>query len=156
VVCRYWWRGTKHVRLYAKIVDLANSVWKAHWVVCDATGVGAGMASFLEATMPGRVMPFVFSSKSKSDLGWAFLAVCDTGRFKDHQDDGSPEYAQFWREVGEADYEILDGPGKRMRWGVWDPLVHDDLLISASLCSLLDEAAGVYVESAVVEAEDVL
>jgi len=156
VVCRYWWRGVKHVRVYAKIVDLAKNVWKARWVVCDATGVGAGMASFLEATLPGKVMPFVFSSKSKSDLGWAFLAVCDTGRFKDHADDHSPEYAQFWREVDQADYEILDGPGKRMRWGVWDPLVHDDLLISASLCSLLDEAAGVYVESAVVEAEDVL
>ena len=156
VVSRYWWRGVRHVQLYAKIVDLANNVWKAHWVVCDATGVGAGMASFLVAAMPGRVMPFVFSSKSKSDLGWGYLAVCDTGRFKDHADDGSTEYAQFWREVEHADYEILDGPGKRMRWGVWDPLVHDDLLISASLCALLDDAAGAYVESTIVEAADVL
>lgn len=156
VVCRYWWRGIKHVKLYAKIVDLTNNVWKARWVVCDATGVGAGMTAFLEAALPGKVIPFVFSSKSKSDLGWGFLAVCDTGRFKDHQDDGSIEYAQFWREVGQADYEILDGPGKKMRWGVWDPLVHDDLLISASLCSLLDVAGGTYVESVVVEAEDIL
>jgi len=156
VVSRYWWRGTKHVKIYAKIVDLVKNVWKARWLVCDATGVGAGMASFLEAAMPGQVIPFVFSGKSKSDLGWAFLAVCDTGRFKDHTDDGSPEYRQFWLEVEQADYEIRDGPGKRMRWGVWDQMVHDDLLISASLCAVLDTEAGNYVESVVVEAEDVL
>jgi hypothetical protein len=107
-------------------------------------------------SMPERVKPFVFSASSKSELGWSFLAVCDTGRFKDHADDGSTEYAQFWREVDNADYEILDGPGKRMRWGVWNPEIHDDLLISAAMCALLDDAAALYVDSAVVEAQDVL
>ena len=156
VVDRHWWRGVKHVSLYARIVDLARNVWRARWVVVDATGVGAGLASFLSSSMPGRVKPFVFSTSSKSELGWSFLSVCDTGRFKDHADDGSPEYAQFWREVDNADYEILDGPGKRMRWGVWNPEIHDDLLISAAMCALLDDAAGLYVDSAVVEAQDVL
>ena len=156
VVDRYWWRGAKHVSLYARIVDLARNTWRARWVVVDATGIGAGLASFLSSSMPGPVRPFVFSASSKSVLGWSFLAVCDTGRFKDHADDGSPEYAQFWREVENADYEILDGPGKRMRWGVWDPEIHDDLLVSAAMCALLDDADGLYVGSEVVEAEDVL
>ncbi len=156
VVDRRWWRGIRHVRLYAQIVDLAKNIWQAQWVVVDATGVGAGLTAFLQTALPGRVIPFLFTSKSKSDLGWGFLAVCDTGRFKDHSDDGSKEYAQFWREVDNADYEILDGPGKRMRWGVWDPEIHDDLLISAALSSVLDETVSPYVESVLVEAEDVL
>ena len=43
--------------------------------------------------------------------------------------------------------EILPGPQKRVRWGVPDgrrdpatgELVHDDLLISAALCAVLDK-----------------
>ena len=38
----------------------------------DATGLGAGLASFLgNALGGGIVVPFVFTQKSKSDLGWA-------------------------------------------------------------------------------------
>jgi len=156
VVHRYWWRGVKHATLYGKIVDLALNVWRVSAVVVDATGVGAGLASFLETALPGKVRPFVFTRSSKSDLGWSFLAVCDTGRFKDHADDGSVEYMQFWREVENATYEVLDGPGKVMRWGVWDVEIHDDLIVSASLCALLDDSPAPYVDSAVVEAPDVL
>ncbi len=140
VVERRLWTGTKHARLYGQLLDLARNLWQARHLVIDATGVGAGLASFLrDALGADRVIPFHFSSQSKSQLGWDFLAVCDTGRFKDMQDDGSEEYRQFWREVEAADYEILPGPERRMRWGVADPAIHDDLLISAALCAVLDE-----------------
>ena len=74
-------------------------MWNPRYIIVDATGVGAGLSSFLESSIPGRVLPFVFTSKSKSDLGWSFLAVCDTGRFKDYAvSDGEtdPLSAQFW------------------------------------------------------------
>jgi len=138
VVHRKLWTGTKHTKLYAQLVDLAVNVWRARYVVVDATGVGAGLASFLGKALGERCVPFVFSAKSKSSLGWDFLAICDSGRFKDMLDDGSEEYRQFWRQVEEADYEILEGPGKQMKWEVKDRAVHDDLLISAALCAVLD------------------
>ena len=41
-------------------------------LVVDATGVGAGLAGFLGQALPGKVVPFVFSAQSKSQLGLGF------------------------------------------------------------------------------------
>lgn len=137
VMDRYLWLGTPHPQLYGAIVHLAE-LWSASKVVVDATGVGAGLTSFLKQALGPRVLPFVFSQASKSELGWAFMGICGSGRFLDHRDDGSPEYRQFWREVAAADYQVLPGPSRVMRWGVPDAAVHDDLLISAALCAALE------------------
>jgi hypothetical protein len=59
---------------------------------------------------------------------------------------------------------VLEGPGILMRWGVPDgtrsvedgELVHDDLLISAALCSVLDGQAWGLAESEVIEGIDPL
>lgn len=145
VVDRREWLGIKHTSLYEQLVTLAGH-WHAVWVAVDATGVGAGLASFLSKRLGERVIPVVFSPRVKSDLGWDFLAIVETGRFRDYVDDGKREARQFWYEVGACDYEIRDGPGKAMRWGVWespgyDGMIargHDDLLISAALTAILD------------------
>ncbi len=137
VVDRRLWTGTKHSKLYGALVDLARQVWKARFLVVDATGVGAGLASFLQRALGDQVVvPFIFSGASKTRLGWDFLAICDTGRFKDHLEDGSHEQRLFWKQVEECTYEIQPGPEKRMKWGVEKG--HDDLLLSAALCALLD------------------
>jgi len=159
VVNRYWWTGKKHAELYGAILDLFEA-WRAAYIVVDATGVGAGLASFLQRRLGsvrddppgaaysrllrhaqpaagGAVLPFVFSQKSKSDLGWAFVGCIESGRFKDYVDDGAADTAQFWREAEACEFEVLPGPGKLLRWGVPDP-GHDDLLISAALCACLD------------------
>ncbi|MBE0411762.1 MAG: hypothetical protein IBX69_18700, partial [Anaerolineales bacterium] len=44
VVNRYLWTGIKHTHLYGQIKALAQ-LWNVRWLVVDATGVGAGMAS---------------------------------------------------------------------------------------------------------------
>ena len=156
VADRYYWTGTPHHQLYGAIVHLAE-LWNAERVVVDATGIGAGLTSFLRRTLGERVRPYVFTATSKSDLGWRFLGICNSGRFLDHRDDGGPERRQFWREVEAADYEIVDGPNKRMRWGVADPVIHDDLLISAALCAALErEEHTPYAGSQVIEASDPL
>src|SRR3989304_2217781 len=49
--------------------------------------------------------------------GGEFGGVVETGRFKDHADDQSAEYRQFWYEVEKCQYEVLDGPGQRLRGG---------------------------------------
>ena len=138
--------GTRHTALYAKIVGLAEH-WHAAWIVVDATGVGAGLSSFLVRTLGERVTPVEFSANVKSDIGWDFLAIVETGRYRDYIDDQAADTRQFWYEVESCQYEISTGPGKRMKWGVWespayDGLVargHDDLLISAALITALDK-----------------
>jgi hypothetical protein len=70
----------------------------------DATGVGAGLASFLQSTVKERVIPVTFSPKVKSELGWNFLAIVETGRYQDYAqgvgvDDGKPDTRQFWYKV---------------------------------------------------------
>jgi hypothetical protein len=146
VVCRRLWQGERHSLLYAQLKALAES-WQARYLVVDATGVGAGLASFLRKALPGRVIPFQFNAASKSKLGWDFLSVVETGRFKDHAPDGSVEQAEFWRQVEACQMEVLPGAERRMRWSVPDgtrdslsgePL-HDDLLLSAALVALLDD-----------------
>ena len=95
----------------------------------------------------GRVLPFIFTSKSKSDLGWNFLSVIETGRFQDYAKENDLLRIVFQLQLENCTIEILPGPGRLMRWsvpdGTRDPangdLVHDDLVISAALCALLDE-----------------
>jgi hypothetical protein len=152
VVDRKLWLGVKHTALYAQILALARQ-WRAVWVVVDATGVGAGLASFLARALgdqrdhpPGRVIPVLFSRKVKSDLGWNFLAIVETGRYRDYADDGAQDTAQFWYEVDACQREVRSGPNRLLRWGVWETPSydgriargHDDLLMSAALTAILD------------------
>jgi hypothetical protein len=138
--------GTKHSALYGHILALARH-WHALWVVVDATGVGAGLASFLEKALGEKVIPVVFTPNVKSDIGWDFLSIVETGRYQDYADDQEQDTRQFWYEVEKCQYEIRPGPQKRMSWGVWespgyDGLIargHDDLLIASALTAILDK-----------------
>lgn len=168
-VDRRVWVGTPHAALYEQILAQARH-WGAQWLVVDATGIGAGLAAFLAralgtAQSGGKVIPVVFSARVKSDLGWKFLAVVETGRYQDYADDGAAETRQFWYEVAHCRYQVADGAAQTLRWGVWESPVddglvrrgHDDLLISAALCARLDglswPGAGA---AAVVETPDAL
>ena len=158
VVNRRLWVGVRHSTLYAEIKAQAD-LWHARYLVLDATGVGAGMASFLAKALPDKVLPFIFSATTKSKLGWDFLAIIDSGRWKEcipnnQQSEplrntrrGAINNQQFLNELSFCQYTILPGPEKRMRWGVTDgtrdpatgELVHDDLVLSAALAAVLDE-----------------
>jgi hypothetical protein len=145
VVDRRSWIGVSHSVIYGQLNDLAH-LWDPRYVVVDATGVGAGLASFLGRSLRCTVLPFVFTPQSKSKLGWDFLAICDTGRFKDHHSaQGSDEYTRFWNQLQYVEYEAL--AKQTLRWSVPDgtrdlvtgELVHDDLVMSAALCAILDQ-----------------
>lgn len=138
VVDRRTWVGVPHPQLHAAIVDLARNVWAAQRIVVDATGVGAGLAGFLERALPGKVTPFVFTAQSKSQLGWDFLGVVESGRYKEYTEDGEGDTGLFWAQVEACGSQVADGPGKLLRWGVESRKLHDDLVVSAALCALLD------------------
>ena len=148
VVDRREWRGRKHTALYQQIIDLATSVWRARYVVVDATGIGAGLSSFLgerlgvydAAKNPrGRVIPFVFSLSSKSKLGWAYLGCVESGRYKEYVDDQAEDTRHFWKQVEGVQHTVDEGPGRIMRWSVPSAKGHDDLVMSAALSAVLDE-----------------
>jgi hypothetical protein len=159
LINRREWVGVKHATLYGQIKALAE-LFGVRWLVVDSTGVGAGMASFLSASLGEKVIPFLFNSRTKSDLLWDFLGIIDSGRFKDFASSpclplceepgdaaiSSPEQKEFWKQISFCEFEIIPGPNKTVRWGVPDGtrdpsdgnLVHDDLLISAAMVAILD------------------
>ncbi len=138
VVQRYVWTGTRHTDLLTRLVGLARETWRARYVVCDATGIGATLASFLDKALPHKVLPFVFSSASKSDLGWNFCGIIDSGRYKEYAADGAADTEWFWRQVAAVEYAVRPGAGQLLQWSVPDPKLHDDLVMSAALVAVLD------------------
>jgi hypothetical protein len=148
VVHRRIWTGTDHRTLYGQLLALAET-WDPVAIVADATGVGAGLTDLLRSALGERVMPVVFTAAKKSDIGWRFMAARDSGRFRDHAPDrrGAARCAlasddlqrEFWAQTEAAEVEYLSGPGQRIRWGVPEAAGHDDLLVSAALCVVLDE-----------------
>jgi len=160
VIHRLEWIGTKHSKLYGEIKAVLE-LFDCRFIAVDSTGVGAGMASFLSAALGDKVIPFDFSSKTKSDLLWDFLGIIDSGRYKEY----SPDDQTFWQQISFCEFEILDGPQKRVRWGVPDgtrdaatgDLVHDDLLISSAMCAVLDgEDWSVSAPAFLIQANDPL
>ena len=148
VVAHYWWTGRRHRDLFATLVDLLRNVWRVPAVVVDATGVGAGVASFLVGALgPDVAIPFTFSAVSKSDLGYQLLAAVNAGRFKLYAADALPSagagpdgYAYtehelaletFWAEARVAKSTL--GVNQRLQWYVDPRDGHDDLLVSAAL-----------------------
>ena len=135
----YWWTGKKHTVLYQQLVDILKNVWKCKKVVVDATGVGQPVSSFLRKTFGSRVVPFVFTQRSKSELGFNLLAAINSGRLKMYAGDGSLEYQQFWLEIEKAKSQYR--PSQTMNFYVDPTDGHDDFLMSLAL---LTKAADLY------------
>ncbi len=150
-VRRVQWTGIDHTRLHNEIRTLAVE-WNVRALVVDATGVGAGLASFLDRSMPGRVLPYTFNAVSKSKLGWDFLSIADSGRWREPLFDAErqPEQArlqkEFFAQLSACQHKVAEGPDQRISWGVPDGTrspesgqpVHDDWILSAALCAALE------------------
>lgn len=145
VVHRRAWVGVDHRTLYGQIRAMAEA-WNPAAIVADATGVGAGLTDLLRSALGERVIPVLFTAAKKSDIGWRFMAACEAGRFRDHAACADEArfaalralQGAFWEQVEAAQVEYLPGPGQRIRWGVPESAGHDDLLVSAALCMVLD------------------
>lgn len=163
VVNRQLWQGERHSTLYARLLRLAD-LWQPEKIVVDASGVGAGVGSFLRDKLGERVITLQFTSQLKSRLGWGFLAVVDTGRFQDFSARSAPDQwsanpllgqmaaeqdrlqALFYRQLAGLQAEVSAGPERLLKWsvpeGARDPeggLLHDDLVLSAAMVAILDE-----------------
>ena len=161
IVARYGWQNVKHAALYGQLRGIID-LWAPTWTVIDATGIGAGISSFLTAAFgAGRVIPFIFTAPSKTAAGFGLLAAIETGRLKDHIDDGNADRAAFWRQLGYIEYEAASG--QSLKWGSplhRDPetgeMMHDDWVLSLALVHVLDEMQWGIGESAMIAPRDVL
>ena len=131
VVEHYRWTGEPHHALTPSLVELLRRTWRCRRVVVDATGLGTGVASGLVKAMGGAVEPFVFTSGSKSRLGFELLGAVNTGRVSAYAGDGSSEHAEFWREMelAQARYRV----NQTMDFFVEASRGHDDYLMSLAL-----------------------
>ncbi|MBN1411699.1 MAG: hypothetical protein JW969_12705, partial [Spirochaetales bacterium] len=131
VVEHYRWTGKPHTELYAQLVDILKNVWKCRSIVVDATGIGEPVASFLRKALGHRVVPFTFTQKSKSELGFNLLAAVNSGRLKMYRADGSEEYREFRQEIEKA--RSVYRPSQTMNFYVDPAQGHDDFLMSLAL-----------------------
>jgi len=130
VVEHYQWTGIPHSQLYPQLVDILKK-WGCQKVLVDATGIGQPVASFLRAQLGSRVVPFTFTQRSKSDMGFELLSLVNSGRLKLYKQDGSKEYKQlmFQLERARAQYR----PNQTMNFYVDPQEGHDDFLTSLAL-----------------------
>ena len=131
VVEHYAWTGQPQHALLPQLAGLLKDVWRCRRVVVDATGLGAGLASQLGKALGGVVEPFTFTAPSKSRLGFELLAAVNARRLVMYAGDGSPEFAEFWREVEQAGARFR--PNQSMEFGVDASRGHDDYLMSLAL-----------------------
>ena len=139
VLARHSWTGQNHLAVFGQIKNLAEQ-WSPQHIVIDATGVGEGLWALLDRAFPTRVIPVKFTSQEKSEIGWRFLSIIETGRFHDPAptDEVRLQYSHCISE-------ILPGPSKTLRWGVPDgtrgpdgELIHDDYILADALTVILD------------------
>jgi hypothetical protein len=118
--------------LYARMSDIFRHVWNCQRIVCDATGIGEPVTSFLQQRLGNRVVPFKFTQKSKSEMGFELLAAVNSGRLKVYKQDGSAEYAEFMTELEKARSNFR--PNQTLNYYVDPADGHDDFLMSLALC----------------------
>jgi len=109
-------------------------------IIIDATGVGEGLWALLDRAFPRRVIPVKFTQHSKSELGYGFLAIIDSGRFRDCAPSREVDL-----EYEHCRSEILPGPQHTLRWGVPEgtrgpmgELIHDDHVTADAPTAELD------------------
>ncbi len=132
VVEHYCWVGKKHTDLYARMSDILKNLWNCQRIVCDATGIGEPVTSFLQQKLGSRVVPFKFTQKSKSEMGFELLAAVNSGRLKVYKQDGSAEYSELMTELEKAKSNYR--PNQTLNYYVEPSEGHDDFLMSLALC----------------------
>ncbi|MDY7019435.1 MAG: hypothetical protein SU899_05135 [Chloroflexota bacterium] len=131
VVEHYQWIGIPHNQLYSQMVHILKDIWNCHRVVVDATGMGQPLASFLRHELGSKVIPFTFTQKSKSELGFELLALINSNRLKIYQQEGSPQYQELIFELKHARARYR--PNQTINFYVEPSEGHDDFLMSLAL-----------------------
>jgi hypothetical protein len=158
VVKRLEWHGVNHVSIFGALCAIVDT-WRVQYVILDATGVGEGLWGMSSKKYPTKTIPVKFSQQVKSEMGYAFIGMIETGRFRDCASNKTVE-----EQYTHCQSEVLIGPAKTMRWGVKDgtrnqagELIHDDWILADAMITELDKLAWyIQSETTIIEANDVL
>ena len=131
VVEHYSWVGRRHSELYPQMVDILKNVWHCSRIVTDATGIGEPITSFLRNSLGSKVLPFKFTQKTKSEMGFDLLAAVNSGRLKLYKQDGSEHYRELMFELEKA--KSIYRPNQTLNFFVDPGDGHDDYLMSLAL-----------------------
>jgi len=131
IVEQYQWTGIAHSQLYPQMVQILKNIWNCHRIAIDATGIGQPVASFLRKELGSRVIPFTFTQKSKSELGFELLSCVNSNRIKLYQQDGSKEYQETMFQLERAKAEYRQNQTVNFYVPSWQG--HDDFLMSLAL-----------------------
>ena len=139
-VNRMEWIGEKHTTVNSQIKNLA-ALWRPQYLAIDATGVGEGLWSMLDAALPGKIIPIKFTEAEKSAIGYQLIAMIESGHLLEY----SPLDEVLLTQCQNARSEIRTGPQKTLKWGVPDgtrdksgQFLHDDYLLSLALVTVIN------------------
>ena len=125
-------RGTPTDALIARLADTLTRVWRVRAVAVDATGLGGPMTDQLVRRLPrSRVLPVVFTTERKSQLGFGLLAAAHSGRLRLYRGDGSRDAIEVRRQLALARVAYRDR--RTMQFYVDPADGHDDYLVSLAL-----------------------
>jgi hypothetical protein len=130
VVEQVRWTGRSHPEQHREMLRLLDGRWRCRTVAFDASGLGQAPCDFLRARLGARVVPFVFSARRKSSLGFELLAAVNAGRltvYREEPDDA--EAREFWAQA-RAVRRTVRGTGE-MEWSA--PRGHDDFVTALAL-----------------------
>ena len=134
IVEQYQWTGIAHSQLYPQMVEILKNIWNCHRIAVDATGIGQPVASFLKKELGSKVIPFTFTQKSKSALGFELLSYTNSNRLKLYQQDGSREYRETMFQLKKAKAQYR--PNQTVNFYVPPSEGHDDFLMSLALLTV--------------------
>ena len=139
VLNRITWTNTPWATIEGAIALLIQD-WKPQILTIDATGIGHGMWQRLAARHSAhvRIEPFVFSSTSKSDIGWATLGAIDSGRLTEYAQDGESDTDEHWWQLRHLTSSVRTGPARLLNYGIPASIGHDDSVLSLMLVGHLD------------------
>jgi hypothetical protein len=134
----YAWRGAPHRELYPVVLALLRR-WRVTQTVVDATGVGGGLAAFLQAALPlNQIRPWLYTAASKSQLGYDLLSALNADRLKLYANSTNPDLVdqsdrrrELLAQAGAATRELR--ANQIMAWSVPTSQGHDDLLNALAL-----------------------
>jgi hypothetical protein len=138
VVEHVWWTGRDHTWQLEGLETLWRE-WHFARVCVDASGIGYGLAHFLEQRFGERVESVTFTQPVKSTLAYTMLGMINTGRLTLYAPDGSAESRQCWWEIEHTRYHLK--AGETLAWSVPAHEGHDDFVVSLALCARAAESA---------------
>ncbi len=135
--------------------------WDPRKIILDHSGLGSMLSGILSARYPHKCRPIDITAANKTKIAWDFLAMADTGRWREYRGN-EMTVPQSGFVPGKEPYEILRDPAllqqmffrelracriepvgttMTVRWGVRDGtrdhltgrLIHDDLVMSAAM-----------------------